>query len=657
MPYLSVAKCSTAVIRKELSRLGLSTTSTRKDSIDILTKKNIIVLDVDALPIKKIKASVPVVEKTHPLPIVADNFLNARNYVADQQVDRNLFDVFEVTTPSNFSPVPKDIIATDAAFSSLLIQQLEIGSKLIVNGYDILDEIKRIKQLRGLLLERFENIKASFDNIKGSVLSATNVNLPMYNIANDIAFESFYKTFELIGTQPPNTFEITDASFYGKIEDSTVNADMNFTITFLSDIRSDKFTIKLPYSYDTFNLDIIPVMVIVYFGYDGTEYRFKSTISHGYIHKDKPDQLVVYCSLFNDTINTKFQIDIALRYFCIIDNETISPFRFSSLHKKSIVTVYGNVEHQWSALDNRIELFTNIDISKPIDSQSDSIFIELPVPMADEPITQVVGYGAIHFTTKIQALNQFVYTTNTPLVFISNTDTSRLCLKSSLLTGFKSTENGLQTMKAAIHIIYLKTQTRDVIHSVNSGSVYYKPGDSVQLSWKTLNPVNPYYFEFITINTINVKNTLVGSQTNWSVEWTIPDTQTTNGLITLCIGMPEYLGAGETTTLDFDVANIDANVINETDVNILVTNVTNDGLTVTISPQTSEDIPHTVRLIATTELVTVFDQTVSTTFSEEIITNITGLMPSTTYNITVTFTDVLERNFVTHTIHSTLDEL
>lgn len=504
--YIPVEKCTTSDIRNRLRQMGLSSSKTRSESIRLLKEHDVFVLDVSVIPEKTSTRSQkrliqPLMESE---PVIAETRNNIFSHV-------NVFDV----TPETPGLIPNNIEATqhitttDAVFSHAAIRNLTVNSSLNVGGYDIVKEIDRIKRLRFLLLQDFESIRVSFDNMRVAFQRTVNQDIPMYNIAHDIAHNSFVDTIQFENISPI----ITSPSFYGKIEDSTVNLDMNFVVDFdesLDTIRPNRFTIQLPHAMDTHVLSIVPVMVTIYFDFDNDtgEYKQVSSISHGYIDKENPTQMVVYASVLKDITFTRFQLDIAARYLCTIDSETITPMRFGSLHKQEFATSNGNVAHQWSDVDRRIDLFTNLDITN-IPINTDTLRIPLPIPMVQSAIHQLVGFGSLHYTTHISALSQTVYTTNTPLVYISDSEPSTLVVKSNLFKGFQSNMNNIQTMKLATHISYQRAIPNDFVYNVTR--------TSDRLNWYTRTPINPYYFNTIRVNDTDVLHTLMGSQNKWSV--------------------------------------------------------------------------------------------------------------------------------------------
>jgi hypothetical protein len=508
--YVPVEKCATSDIRSRLHALRLPSSKPRSESIRLLKEHNVFVLDVEVLPTTTVRgkkhattpSSIPLsVEYTPPPP---------------PPISKNLFEhvnVFDVTgTETPQAQALTQQTTTDAVFSHAAIRNLVVGGSLNVDGYDIVSEIERIKHLRFLLLQDFESIRVSFDNMRTLFQQTVNQDLPMYNLAHDIAHESFWTTIQFHQTV---VFSVQSHSFYGKIEDTTINLDMNFVLEFdQGDTnRSDRFDVRLPHPLDTTVLNIVPVMVTVYFDYntDTDQYNQVSSISHGYIDSNSPGNVTVYASVLKDLRFSKYQFDIAARYLCTVDDNTITPVRFGSLHKQTFVSENGNVAHQWSDLDNRVDLFTNIVVSS-VPMYTDTIDVPLPVPMVDSAIQNVVGFGSVHYTTNIPALNQVVYTTNTPLVYVSETESTTLKIKSTLFKGFQShSANNIQTMRITTHISYQRGVPNDYVLNVKLSS------DTNRITWSTKTPLNPFYFDIIRVNNTDVLPTLVGSQTTWSV--------------------------------------------------------------------------------------------------------------------------------------------
>lgn len=531
--YVPVEKCATSDIRQCLLDNHLIATKPRSECIRILKENNIYVIDVNVVP-KKLKKEKKVFQPQEPLaqyktlfqpqePLVQDKKLfqpqeplaQDKNLFQPQEPqDKNLFqhvNVFDVPQNSTQQISQTRQQVTDAVFSHAAVRNLTVDSSLNVRGHDILHEIQRIKHLRTLLVQDFEHIRVSFDNMRVAFQKTVNQDLPMYNIAHDIAHNGFEQSIDFLFD---GDVEISSPSFYGKIEDSTVNLDMNFVVEFetSTNVRPERFTVDLPHPMDTGVLSIVPVMVTVYFDYDEQtgEYLQVSSISHGYIDKDTPNRVVIYSNVMKDIGFTKFQFDIAARYLCLVDSNTISPVRFGSLHKQTLTSENGNVSHQWSDVDHRIDLFTNLDVSQ-ISTDLDTIRIPLPVPMTNTVIQNIVGFGTLHYTTNIAALQQFVYTTNTPLVYVTQAEPSVLFVKSNLFRGFQqlSSTNNIQTMKLATHVSYQRAVIDDFVYDVAI--------INNRITWKTKSPINPYYFRTIRVNDVDALGSLMGSQTTWSV--------------------------------------------------------------------------------------------------------------------------------------------
>ena len=513
--YVPVEKCATSDIRQCLLDNQLIATKPRSECIRILKENSIYVIDVNVVPKKRKKEQKLFPPQDRNLFPPQDRNLfpppQEQNLFPPPQQDRNLFEhvnVFDVPQSLTQQNSQTRQQVTDAVFSHAAVRNLTVDSSLNVRGHDILHEIQRIKHLRTLLVQDFEHIRVSFDNMRVAFQRTVNQDLPMYNIAHDIAHNGFEQSIDFLFDGNMN---ITSPSFYGKIEDSTVNLDMNFVVDFSTNVRPERFTVDLPHPMDTGVLSIVPVMVTVYFDHDDQtgEYRQVSTISHGYIDKDTPDKIVIYSNVLKDAGFTRFQFDIAARYLCVVDSSTISPVRFGSLHKQTLTSENGNVSHQWSDVDNRIDLFTNLDVSQ-ISTDLDTIRIPLPVPMTNTVIQNIVGFGTLHYTTNIAALQQFVYTTNTPLVYVTQAEPSVLFVKSNLFRGFQqlSSTNNIQTMKLATHVSYQRAVIDDFVYDVAIVNN--------RITWKTKSPINPYYFRTIRVNGVDALGSLTGSQTTWS---------------------------------------------------------------------------------------------------------------------------------------------
>lgn len=408
-------------------------------------------------------------------------------------------------------------LLTDASFSVLDAHIIRSVNTLKVSDIDVIREIKDIKTLKKELVNDYITLKNDLNHLKNMLESTLNQDLYVYQTANEIAWNRIDEHINI----PNMIYTVENPVFYGKVEDSVVHANMHFEILIQQNDRtSDRFTIELPVAMDE-TMTLCPIMVLVNSEYDETtgEYLYESTTCHSYIRKENPTTLVVFCPLLRDEF-TRLQFGITLRYFARLEPTMITPARMSSMWFKEIYTEREHLaKHHWTILGDRVELFTNIDISIQMNG-IDTIRVRLPTESSKY---DTIGYGIIHYT--IHGDN-IIYSANTPMIRISSTDPYTLIVKSALLKAV----NSYNTMHVSTHIVYSRKADTDLVYDFVIEQPYAKKGDVVHMTFKTTTAVNAYYF--LGLKAVNdttttewpVGGSVEGLQLNWMFNWRVPET-------------------------------------------------------------------------------------------------------------------------------------
>lgn len=567
---------------------------------------------------------------------------------------------FRATPPlENYSPMSpytpcesvsrsKELIS-DAAYTVLRTHDIRSVRSLHVAEVDVVAEIRDIKILKNKLVEDYITLRNDVEHLKVVLQNTLNHDLYMYNIAKDIAWNDFdnYIRFSI----PSVT--IIDPRFFGKIEDTVVHGNLHFEIAFESNPDlSDNFEIDLPIMFDGV-LETCPIMVLVCSNYDesSSTYKSESTTCHAYIHRDDPSKLCVFCPSLKDY--KRLQFDITLRYFGKLNPTVLSPSRFSSMNYVEMTSERGHdVQHNWTELEDRVELFTNVNIVTTMDGV-DTIDVKLPVVCSDERYIDVVGYGIIHYTVTSDPEQTLIYSNNTPLVSISQTNTSMLFIKSPLMLNI----NNYSDMNVATHIVYTKKAPENVVQNFVVDPVYTITGHQVTASFNTSYAVNSFYFQSIkAIHGVREFElpiaALSGFQSTWSFRWTIPD-EITDGTIRFALRL--YDKVYQTTNQAFVVTN----PLSPSEVSVSVVNIgVHDATFWLESINTTHDVPYGVRVDAVRPDGSVDATMTIDTFSKNtnrVWIQLTHLIHNTSYKIRFVFTDPFDRTTVFEMSRYTLD--
>jgi len=628
--FKPLGECATSTLRNELIKKKLPHSGTRSQLIKVLRSHDVTVVEETSPSFGS--ASVSSAFRPEPeyrafIPPV-DTYSPMSPYIPCESVSRS-----------------RELIS-DAAYTVLRTHDIKSVRSLHVADIDVIAEIKDIKILKNKLVEEYLTLRNDVEHLKVVLQNTLNQDLYMYNIANEIAWNDFdnYIHFGIPVT-------VIDPQFFGKIEDTVVHANLHFEIEFESNANlSNSFDIDLPIMFDGV-LETCPVMVLVYSKYvesTGT-YENESTTCHAYIHRNEPSKLRVYCPSMND--HNRLQFDITLRYFGKLSPTMLSPNRFSAMNYIQTTSERGHdVFHQWTTLEDRIELFTNVNIVASMDNV-DIIDVKLPVMCSDERYIDVVGYGIIQYTVISDSENTLIYSNNTPLVKISQTDTSVLHIKSALMLNI----NNYSDMNIATHIVYTKKTHHDVVQDFVVDPVYTLPGNQVTVSFRTTYAVNAFYFS--SIKAIHDErefsipiSALSGFQNVWNFKWTIPD-EIEDGAIRFVVHLYDKVYQTNNETLVLTTP------LSASQVKVSVVNLGSHDVTFWLESVETliPDVPYVVRVEAVRDDETIDASVVLEAFSNRTWVQLTHLRHNTLYTIRIVFTDPFERATTVELIRYTRD--
>lgn len=633
--FKPVNECATSTLREELRIRNLSDSGTRTQLLNVLRAHDITI-------IKEGKQE-PERERTR----VPENVL--------EQQTSNTRD-FNSTTYSPISPYVPCVSASrstelisDAAYTVLRTHDIKSVRSLYVAEVDVVAEIEDIKVLKNKLVEEYLTLRNDVEHLKLSLHNTLNQDLYMYNIANEISWNDFDHYIHF-----PFPITILNPRFFGKIEDSVVHGNLHFEVEFESSSNvSDNFYIDLPVMFDSV-LEMCPIMVLVHSNYNNSTmtYDNESTTCHAYIHSKEPTKLRVFCPSLYDY--NRLQFDVTLRYFGKPTSATLSPSRLSAIYYTKTTSERGHVvKHHWSELEDRVELFTNIDIVASMDGV-DIVHVKLPVMCSDDKYIDVVGYGIVHYTLTSDDENTLIYSNNTALVRISQTDTSLLQIKSALMQNI----NEYSDMSVATHIIYTKKAVRDIVYEFIVNSVFMLPGHEVSVSFLTSEPVNAFYFQSIKAINNDTEfqipiSALNGFQNTWNFKWTIP------------LDIEDHATIRFTVNLFNNIykSNNEVFVITKPlyahQVYVSVVNVGAHDITFWLeSIDTKFAVPYDVKIYAMRTDGTIDASALVWKFSRDsqpVWIQLTNLKHKMAYTVQLVFTDPFERITIVELIHYTLD--
>lgn len=604
MGFVPICKCRTSQLREELVRNHLSSDGTRTQLLRRLREHD-----------------VTLVFEPEPLRVL------------EPETTRVLEPVFTVEKEREYNPISPYIpitslersgnLLTDAAFSIINCTHIRSVETLQVANVDILTEIEDIRTLKKQLVEDYLLLKRDLEHVRHTLENTFNHDMYMYNVAKDVTWNDYT-------TYIHGDFEVIDSHFFGKVEDSTIHANMHFEIIKPGFGNTDTFTIDLPADYDA-RLVVCPVMVLVNSNYEANVgYLSESTQCHAYIHRDNPRELKVFCPVLRDSY-TRLQFDITLRYFCLVDPAMITPVRVSSMwYMENLTEREHRAYHHWTLLEDRVELFTNVELFTEMNG-IDTIDVRLPVPCSEH--MDVVGYGVIHYT--IHGSN-VIYSSNTPLVRISQNNATRMQIKSALMLNV----NNYNTMRVATHVVYSRKIDTQLIHDFKISNTFVKVGSRVFSTFRTTVPVNVYYFKHALAVTESPRmeyeiplTNINGLQSIWNIYWEVPEALSNmDSMVRFEIRLYDSVYTTENSTIVSDALLLPENIfvsidqIGPHDISLWI-----DGF------DTTYVVPYTVFVYANDDLHAEFYE--RTKDSEKIFVHLTRLFHDTIHNVTIRFTD------------------
>lgn len=505
MECVPVRKCPTSILRKELNQLSLSPEGTRTQLIDRLHQSGVNVVYLPKEP-PKTQAEFPVQEK-----LVQEKLVHEKLVEREFQEDR-AYSPLSPYIPIH-SLARSGQLLTDAAFSVVQCTHIRSVESLQVSNIDVVTEIEDIRELKRELVENYLKLKRDIEHVRHTLESTFNRDLYMYNISKDITWTHFE---HYVHCSFPAT--VQNAQFFGKVEDSTIHANLHFELLKEPHGTVDKFYIDLPAQYDAM-MSICPVMTLVNSNYHNGVYLSESTTCNAFIRREEPNKLIVFCPILLDS-DTRLQFDITLRYFGRTDPNLLTPTRLSSMWHKELLTERGHrAIHQWTVLDDRVELFTNVELSQIMDGV-DTVQVDLPAPCSDDRYIDIMGYAVVVYQIHD---SDVIYSNNTPLVRISQADPYHLVIKSSLLKAV----NNWSVMTVASHIVYNRKIDSQLITDFAMQQVISESGRQVRAHFRTTVPVNAYYFRNARAVTDNHAydiplDNINGFQSTWHIDWTVP---------------------------------------------------------------------------------------------------------------------------------------
>ena len=642
MPYVLIDKCPTHVLRTKLATFNIECKNKRRNElISLLKSRGVLILE--AQNVSESHSTKSFIMCSNP----SYSDIPHGDCLTTSSVDRNddwvLIDGSKSVDYESPTKVPIETLAkrptpkySDARFTDVtVLNNLEIGENLFVNSVNMTKEIADVKVLKDSVEQNMSDLNGSVQVMRNVIESFPNKQLSVYNIASEISYSNYKDMIS------PSSIFIEDASFFGRLEDSTVHLDLQFTISNI--FPYDEFTLDLPYEIDGI-LNVIPATVVVYFNFneDDKTWGSKSFISQAYINSNiSKNKLFIHSTLFKDPLVplNKFKIFVNLKYFSKLDEDTLSPVRFSSLHyieEQQIIHDTIDVKWQWTVLDNRIQLLGNFVVSSP---STQTIEVQLPVIASMVPAMDIIGYGRISYG--IDPLGVDVFASNTPLVMISKQKPDKLQVISMLFS------NDSNVYHISTHITYMKNYENEII-SITFDRMYYQPGSVIKMSFKTRTPINSFYLSEITlfspwspVSGEIIADKLYGSQKRWFIDIPVP-TDTTAGMVFVSIRLHHIEYSMDTASF-VDVSGV-------SDIHLFkVSKIETNALELILGDlEDDTNMPHTVQVQAKrkTNGIVDYDNIVSSTFStdsDSLIVNVNNLVDNTEYKIIVTLTDQFNR--------------
>jgi len=532
--YTKLLECPSTLLRTELKNIGVPSSEinnkTRNDCIRHLQNHGVYFLEytkhnvANRQTYEDVQYKLPNDDYITSLPV-------SRNIV-DKSIERNVIDTIVSnyqqegqTTSSIFKEGSAQL--RDARFSNLTItRNIHVNDKLVVNNKDISAELINILNLKDTLSNDIINLQVQIDKLTNDFQIAQNINLTIYNIANEISYN-----ITMNSLKPNNLiYNLLDSSFYGKIEDTTVNIEMNVGVEMKKTYEDNDFIlkIKLPFVADSY-IRYIPATIILGQNYNEVTKEISSlnTYSVGFIDSHDPSYLNVRSTSFFKQDHAKYKINISMRYFGLLGQNIISPTRFSELNTSQYDVDTdehtSTIDYQWSVLGKRVELIGNVFIRPK--TKIRKLSVDLPLSADETENMEIVGTCIVYSS----------YWSTFPLIFIS--EHTRNLLTISYISGFNANTDYI----LAFHIVYLRSMN-DIIYNLRFDKRFAKRGEEINVLWETSNNVNGYYFD----NTLTLSvpwnitpddySKVKGAKKNWYMPIVIP-TDSSSGDINVSIDL------------------------------------------------------------------------------------------------------------------------
>ena len=434
---------------------------------------------------------------------------------------------------SRLNEMYADHISNDAKFTDIMAQNVDILNKLYIgpDKVDVMHVFEAFNTIKNEFISQIESMQNEIHDLK-NYIEFNPITLHLYNTIPWDFTDKIYYVDPDTNSLSQVDFTIDNIKSMVKLEDSTVNIDLEFRIQSLpvtDGVRNIKtLKIKLPHKVDTRRF-YTPGKLILYYDFNGTSFNYHSSISSCFIDADNPDYLLLSSYLFqheglqND--GNLFEIDIKLRYFAdLSDYNVLAPTRYSYLYNETLSLEYfkptqktyirslesGNMTY--SKLEEKIELFTEFKIRFNILYDSSYIALKLPVEADFDNAhnMNIVGYGMIVYGSTIDNKTTN-FNTFTPIVYIPSLDNNYLYITSKL---FQNPSEDL-VFTISTHVVYFQSETNLIKNVSFTPSTYLTPGNNLAIEWEMTYPTN--FWDFYNIN-IYVGNSLVYKLNNTSLD-------------------------------------------------------------------------------------------------------------------------------------------
>lgn len=525
MPFRSLSQCSTKVIRQHFNRMFTDQNPkplTRSQMIEYLTREGQYCIEYededndnrdnqDNVPQPPNGAKA---EREGPLGRRSPERGTRNGPLAAESISGGGDGLSFYAPMSPYIPVASarrhGHLLTDAAFSRLNVRDIRSVASLQVGNVDVVQELHDIRDLKAVLVEDYIALRNELEFVKGSVERTLNHDLYMYSVPHDVAW------VDVDITQPHHeqvpTFDVLTKRFTGKLEDTTLHGNLVLELDRRAAAQTSELRVSLPIPADE-RSSVYPIQVLMRSVYDATSetYLSESTSCHAYVTASS-SILTIFLPLLVEPLDLaqlsasasrRLRLDVTLRYFVRLDPLMLSPPRLSSMwYQESVFSERGHrVTHHWTVLDDRVELFTTVRVRTELMQDTDEMTVPLPVPCSADQGVDSVGYGVVHYRMADEP--NVIYSNNSSLIRIGRQDRFDLFVKSALLLNV----NQYYDMVLAAHVIYTKETrpNRDGVHDLRvSRHMVRRAIDPVQVSFRTIEPINPMYITGLRAVTVTV---------------------------------------------------------------------------------------------------------------------------------------------------------